>query len=74
MTAGHNKLSVQIAKLVIPGMKQRERPSAIVNIGGPAATISPSGPLRTISAASKVICHRTNRRVPRIYRQLNFEE
>lgn len=48
-----DKLLVQIAKLVIPGMKQRKRPSAIVNIGSAAATVSPSGPLYAVYAGSK---------------------
>ena len=50
-------IAVQIAKLVIPGMKQRKPPSAIVNIGSAAATVSPSGPLYAVYAGSKVSCH-----------------
>lgn len=49
-----DKSVMQIAKLIIPAMKQRKQPSAIVNIGSAAATVSPSGPLYAVYAGSKV--------------------
>lgn len=55
---------LQIAKLVIPGMKQRKGPSAIVNIGSAAATVAPSGPLYAVYASTKVIGIGTHPNLP----------
>lgn len=56
--------AAQLAKIVLPGMKERRR-GVIVNVGSGIATVTPSGPLLSVYTGTKVCCPAQRRAVLR---------